>query len=141
METFNSVTMSLEEYDGMKEELFTLREEKASLTDAIEALKENAEQKVIIKEVCTCEDEDGEECECTTYAVKGFDDVKKEIEDFYKGKFEEMENTIKEKTEKVEKIYEKSKELHEKTMEWKLEKDMEISRLKHRNLWQRILNK
>jgi len=140
MET-NMVTMSLEEYDKMKQELFTLREENSNLVDTIEALKDNDAQKVIIKETCICEDEDGDECECTNWAFKGFDEVKQEVEEFYKKKFEDLDKENEENTKQMKEIADKCKELRKETQEKFLEKDMEIANLKHRNLWQRILNK
>lgn len=119
----NQVTLSLKEYNDMRDELAELPRENQELRDAIEKLQDNDGQKVIIRECKQWEDEWGEECETNTTTIKGFDEVKHEVEDFYKKKFEDLQKRIEACQEKI------------------LDAQRTISELKHRNLWQRILNK
>lgn len=130
MELLNQVTLSLKEYNDMRDENTELARENKELNDAIEKLQDNDGQKVIIRECERWEDEDGNEYETNTTRIKGFDEVKQEVEEFYKGKFEDLEK-------ENEEIKKKFEDIHRKY----LDAQCTISELKHRNLWQRILNK
>lgn len=123
MELLNQVTLSLKEYNDLRDENTELARENKELNDAIEKLQDNDGQKVIIRECEQWEDEDGDEYETHTTRIKGFDEVKQEVEDFYKKKFEDLQKENEEYRHKY------------------LDAQCTISELKHRNLWQRILNK
>ncbi len=144
----DSVTLSLAQYNTLRDENAALKTQNSELEDALEALKENDGQKVIIRESCTCEDEEGEETVCVHTWVKGFDEVKAEVEEFYKKKIEDLETEIEAKTKAAEKVSEEllsnaesQKQTADALAKKALEAEMEVSRLKHRNLWKRILNK
>jgi phage host-nuclease inhibitor protein Gam len=92
-------------------------------------LQDNDGQKVIIRECEQWEDEDSEEYETRTTSVKGFDDVKAEVEEFYKEKIEDLEKKIED--------LRKEKENYGRMY---LDALCTISDLKHRTLWQRIIN-
>lgn len=123
MELLNQVTLSLKEYNDLRDENTALARENKELNDAIEKLQDNDGQKVIIRECEQWEDEDGDEYQTHTTRIKGFDEVKQEVEDFYKKKFEDLQKENEEYRHKY------------------LDAQCMISELKHRNLWQRILNK
>ena len=122
MELLNQVTLSLKEYKDMRDENTELARENKELDDAIDKLQDNEGQKVIIRECERWEDEDGNEYETNTTRIKGFDEVKQEVEDFYKKKVEDLQKENEEYRHKY------------------LDAQCTISELKHRNLWQRILN-
>lgn len=130
MEKVNQVTLDLEDYNFLRNEYTLATKENKELNDAIEKLQDNDGQKVIIRECERWEDEDGEEYETRTTSVKGFDDVKAEVEEFYKSKFEDLEKENEERKKKFEDVQRKY-----------LDAQCTISALKHRNLWQRIFNK
>jgi predicted RNase H-like HicB family nuclease len=130
MELFNHVTLSLKDYNDLCNENTELARENKELNDAIEKLQDNDGQKVIIRECEQWDDEDGDECETKTTHIKGFDEVKQEVEEFYKGKFKDLEN-------ENEEIKKKFEDIHRKY----LDAQCTISALKNRNLWQRIINK
>ena len=123
MELLNQVTLSLKEYNDLRDENTELARENKELNDAIEKLQDNDGQKVIIRECEQWEDEDGDEYETNTTRIKGFDEVKQEVEDFYKKKIEDLQKENEEYRRKC------------------LDAQCTISELKHRNLWQRIINK
>lgn len=130
MELFNHVTLSLKDYNDLCNENTELARENKELNDVFESLKEDDGRKVIIRECEQWEDEDGDECETKTTHIKGFDEVKQEVEEFYKGKFKDLEN-------ENEEIKKKFEDIHRKY----LDAQCTISALKNRNLWQRIINK
>ena len=123
MELLNQVTLSLKEYNDLRDENTELARENKELNDAIGKLQDNDGQKVIIRECEQWEDEDGDEYETNTTRIKGFDEVKQEVEDFYKKKIEDLQKENEEYRRKC------------------LDAQCTISELKHRNLWQRIINK
>lgn len=133
----SKVTISLETYNRLRDANTNLVLENKELRDAIEALQDTDGQKVIIRETFTYEDEDGEETAETRTSVKGFDEVKAEVEEFYKQKIKEMEARISE----VEKERENACKEVNAVYEQKVKAEIEVSRLKRRNLWKRILNK
>ena len=122
MELLNQVTLSLKEYNDMRDENTELARENKELNDAIEKLQDNDGQKVIIRECEQWNDEDGNEYETNTTRIKGFDEVKQEVEDFYKKKVEDLQKENEEYRHKY------------------LDALCTISDLKHRTLWQRIIN-
>ena len=123
MEKVNQVTLDLEDYNFLRNEYTLATKENKELNAAIEQLQDNDGQKVIIRECERWEDEDGNEYETNTTRIKGFDEVKQEVEDFYKKKVEDLQKENEEYRHKY------------------LDAQCTISELKHRNLWQRILNK
>lgn len=123
MEKVNQVTLDLEDYNFLRNEYTLATKENKELNAAIEKLQDNDGQKVIIRECERWEDEDGNEYETNTTRIKGFDEVKQEVEDFYKKKVEDLQKENEEYRHKY------------------LDAQCTISELKHRNLWQRILNK
>jgi len=133
----DNVTLALKAYNDLRDENDALRSENEELTSALKEIEKKEGQKVIVREICTWEYEDGDECEERTTRVKGFEEVKAEVEDFYKKKFESLNDQIKELDDKNMELLD---EIH-KLRDEKLEAQMEASILKHRNLWQRILNK
>lgn len=130
MELLNHVTLSLKDYNDLCNENAELARENKELNDVFESLKEDDGRKVIIRECEQWEDEDGEQYETNTTQIKGFDEVKQEVEDFYKGNFKDLEN-------ENEEIKKKFEDIHRKYLDAKCT----ISALKNRNLWQRIINK
>lgn len=132
----DNVTLALKAYNDLREENIALRSENEELTSALKEIENKEGQKVIVREITTW-DEDGDECEERTTHIKDFDEVKAEVEDFYKKKFESLSDQIKELDDENMELID---EIH-KLRDEKLEAQMEASALKHRNLWQRILNK
>lgn len=133
----DNVTLALKAYNDLREENIALRSENEELTSALKEIEKKEGQKAIVREIYTWKDEDGCEYENCTTKVKGFKEVKKEVEDFYKKKFESLNDQIKELDDENTELLD---EIH-KLRDEKLEAQMEASLLKHRNLWQRILNK
>lgn len=124
-------------YDNLRERLNVLREENNNLVKSMRRLEDVTEQKVICKRTYAYEDEDGDLIEENEMCVKGFDEVKEEVEEFYKKKFEDLEDEIKALQDTIESQVQTNKSLANKA----LDLEMEVSRLKHRNLWKRIWNK
>ncbi len=124
-------------YDNLRERLNGLWVENKNLVESMRRLEDETEQKVICKSTYAYEDEDGDIIEENEMCVKGFDEVKEEVEEFYKKKFEDLENEIKALQETIESQGKTEKALENKA----LALEVEVSRLKHRNLWQRIWNK
>ena len=137
MEKVNQVTLALDDYNFLRNEYTLATKENKELNDAIEQLQDKDGQKVIIRECERWEDEDGEEYETRTTSVKGFDEVKAEVEAFYKKKITDLEDEI----EHLKQNAESQKQTADALAKKALEAEMEVSRLKHRNLWERILNK
>ena len=129
MELLNQVTLSLKEYNDLRDDVAELVRQNKELSAAIEKLQDKDGQKVIIRECERWEDEDGEEYETRTTLVTGFDEVKQEVEEFYKGKFDDLEKENEERKKNLEDVQRKY-----------LDAICTISDLKHRTLWQRIIN-
>ena len=119
----NSVFISLEDYDRICSENAALTSQNDELELAIADLQESDGQRVIVRETETTIFSDGSERVEKTTRVKGFADVRDEVETFFKAKIEEMETTIEELRDKL------------------LDVQVENSRLRNRSLWQRIRNK
>lgn len=122
------VRIPVESYNWLRSENERLSKENAELARALADLQEKDGQKVIIRETVATRTRTKEIIEKTTF-VKGFDEVRTEIEDFYKKKIEDLEEKIADKQQEIVKYSEKG-----------LEQQTEISRLKHRGLWDRIMN-
>ena len=131
------VQISRMAYDNLRERLNGLREENNNLVESMRRLEDVTEQKVICKSTYAYDDEDGDLIEENEMSVKAFDEVKEEVEEFYKKKFEDLENEIKALQDTIESQLQTNKSLANKA----LDLEMEVSRLNHRNLWQRIWNK
>ena len=123
----NSVTMSLEDYDNLNEVIDELTDRNDNLKNALEELKKADGQRIIIHEYYFDEDE---ECFDEEVAVCGFEDVREEVEKFYKDNFNHLKSELK-----------KARELVKKTAQENLQLQMDIEKLKNRSLWNRIINK
>lgn len=130
----DTVTMSLKSYNEMKEMNSQLLQENAALDKALKEAQESDGLKVIVRDVnhyikpdfaLICKEVRVE----TDTNVVGFDDVRKEVEDYYKTSIKDLKQELKDAHDKID-----------KEVELRLSKSEEIIRLKNRNLWQRILN-
>lgn len=135
MVTINNVTITLDEYNVLRDDNRMLKEANEELGNQLDALKDAEGQKVIYKEVYLSEDEDEETR--IYWDVKNLQEAKEEIEKAYGKTMKELEDKIKDLDEENMLV---NKTLR-KVLDGKLEAEMEVSRLKRRNLWQRILNK
>lgn len=131
----DTVTMSLKSYNELKELNSQLLRENAELDHALKEAQESDGLKVIVRDVkhyikpdfaLICKEVRVE----TDTNVVGFDDVRKEVEDYYKTSIKDLQQELKDAQDKID-----------KEVELRLSKSEEIIRLKNRNLWQRILNK
>lgn len=131
----DTVTMSLKSYNEMKEMNSQLLQENVALDKALKEAQESDGLKVIVRNVnhyikpdfaLICKEVRVE----TDTNVVGFDDVRKEVEDYYKTSIKDLKQELKDAHDKID-----------KEVELRLSKSEEIIRLKNRNLWQRILNK
>ena len=131
----DTVTMSLKSYNELKELNSQLLRENAELDHALKEAQESDGLRVIVRNVehyikpdfaLICKEVRVE----TDTNVVGFDDVRKEVEDYYKTSIKDLQQELKDAQDKID-----------KEVELRLSKSEEIIRLKNRNLWQRILNK
>lgn len=131
----DTVTMSLKYYNELKKLNSQLLRENAELDHALKEAQESDGLKVIVRNVehyikpdfaLICKEVRVE----TDTNVVGFDDVRKEVEDYYKTSIKDLKQELKDAHDKID-----------KEVELRLSKSEEIIRLKNRNLWQRILNK
>lgn len=131
----DTVTMSLKYYNDIKEMNSQLLQENVALDKALKEAQESDGLKVIVRDVnhyikpdfaLICKEVRVE----TDTNVVGFDDVRKEVEDYYKTSIKDLQQELKDAQDKID-----------KEVELRLSKSEEIIRLKNRNLWQRILNK
>lgn len=125
MELLNTVTISLEEYSRMRDELIKANNENIELNEKIQKLEEAEDQKVIIKTVTVYDD--GEQ---VNVSIKNLDDAVAMLD----GELKATNDALTQKCENLEKA---NKDFAEATIKL----DREISRLMHRNLWQRIWNR
>lgn len=135
MGTIDNVTITLEEYNLLRDDNRILKEANDDLGNQLDELKDAEGQKVIYKEVYLFEDEDEETR--IYWDVKNLQEAKEEIEKAYGKTMKELEDKIKDLDEENMLV---NKTLR-KVLDEKLEAEMEVSRLKRRNLWKRILNK
>ena len=125
MELLNTVTISLEEYSRMRDELIKANNDNYELNEKIQKLEEAEDQKVIIKTVTVYDD--GEQ---VNVSIKNLDDAVAMLD----GELKATNDALTQKCENLEKA---NKDFAEATIKL----DREISRLMHRNLWQRIWNR
>ena len=124
------VYISVDEYNDLIEQNKALLLSNKNLSDVIDEFQKADKQKVIIREIKQRHYADGTVIDENNIEVRNFDEVRSEVEAFYKQKMIDMDNDI----------MEANIEKHKWYME-KLDAEIEVSRLKHRNLWQRIRNK
>lgn len=142
--TLSTVTISVEEYNGLRDRIADLERANGELTEVIENTKAMDDSRVIIKEVYTGEDEDGDECRLVKYSFKNFEDVKAEVEEVMKDRIDGATKKLGELTEKFEDL-KKGSEERIKALEELKQKAIELqccaAKLRNRNWWQRLLNK
>lgn len=125
MELLNTVTISLEEYSRMRDELIRANNENIELNEKIQKLEEAEGQQVIVR---------------TIVRHRGCDEITVEVKD-YEDIVEMLDAQLKEANENLEKKCENLEKANKDFAEATVKLDMEISRLKHRTLWQRIWNR
>lgn len=142
--TLSTVTISVDEYNKMRDRIADLERANGELTEVIENTKDMDDSRVIIKEVYTGEDEDGDEYRLVKYSFKNFEDVKAEVEEVMKDSIEGATKKLGELTDKLEDL-KKSSEERAKALEELKQKSLElqccVAKLRSRNWWQRLLNK
>ena len=142
--TLSTVTISVDEYNGLRDQIADLKKANGELTEVIENTKDMDDSRVIIKEVYTGEDEDGDEYRLVKYSFKNFKDVKAEVEEVMKDSIEGATKKLGELTDKLEDL-KKGSEERSKALEELKQKSLELQRraaeLNNRNWWQRFLNK
>lgn len=140
----STVTIPVEEYNGLRNRIADLERENGELTEVIENTKDMDDSRVIIKEVYTGEDEDGDEYRFVKYSLKNFKDVKAEVEEVMKDSIEGATKKLGELTDKLEDL-KKSSEERTKALEELKQKSLELqcyaAKLNNRNWWWRLLNK
>lgn len=140
----STVTISVDEYNGLRDRIADLERTNGELTEVIENTKDMDDSRVIIKEVYTGEDEDGDEYRLVKYSFKNFKDVKAEVEEVMKDSIECDTKKLGELTDKLEDL-KKSSEERTKALEELKQKSLELqcyaAKLENRNWWQRLLNK
>lgn len=142
--TLSTITISVDEYNGLRDRIADLERANGELTEVIENTKDMDDSRVIIKEVYTVEDEDGDEYRLVKYSFKNFKDVKAEVEEVMKDSIEGATKKLGELTDKLEDL-KKSGEERTKALEELKQKSIELqcyaAKLNNRNWWQRLLNK
>ena len=142
--TLSTVTIPVDEYNGLRDRIADLERANGELTEVIENTKDMDDSRVIIKEVYTGEDEDGDEYRLVKYSFKNFKDVKAEVEEVMKDSIDGATKKLGELTDKLEDL-KKSSEERTKALEELKQKFIELQRraaeLNNRNWWQRLLNK
>lgn len=140
----STVTITVEEYNGLRDRIAYLERANGELTEVIENTKDMDDSRVIIKEVYTDEDEDGYEYRLVKYSFKNFKDVKAEVEEVMKDSIEDAKKELNELIDKTEEL-KKSSEERAKVLEELKQKFLELqcyaAKLNNRNWWQRLLNK
>lgn len=142
--TLSTVTISVDEYNGLRDRIADLERANGELTEVIENTKDMDDSRVIIKEVYTGEDEDGDEYRLVKYSFKNFKDVKAEVEEVMKDSIEGATKKLGELTDKLEDLKKSSEERTKALKELKqkyLELHCYTAKLNNRNWWQRLLNK
>ena len=142
--TLSTVTIPVEEYNGLRDRIADLERENGELTEVIENTKDMDDSRVIIKEVYTGEDEDGDEYRLVKYSFKNFNDVKAEVEEMMKESIDGAVKKLGELKDKLEDL-KKSSEERTKVLEELKQKSIELqcyaAKLNNRNWWQRLMNK
>lgn len=142
--TLSTVTISVDEYNGLRDRIADLERANGELTEVIENTKDMDDSRVIIKEVYTGEDEDGDEYRLVKYSFKNFKDVKAEVEEVMKDSIDGAVKKLGELKYKLEDL-KKSSEERTKVLEELKQKSIELqcyaAKLNNRNWWQRLMNK
>ena len=142
--TLSTVTIPVEEYNGLRDRIADLERANGELTEVIENTKDMDDSRVIIKEVYTGEDEDGDEYRLVKYSFKNFKDVKAEVEEVMKESIDGAVKKLGELKDKLEDL-KKSSEERTKVLEELKRKSIELqcyaAKLNNRNWWQRLMNK
>lgn len=142
--TLSTVTIPVEAYNGLRDRIADLERENGELTEVIENTKDMDDSRVIIKEVYTGEDEDGDEYRLVKYSFKNFKDVKAEVEEMMKESIDGAVKKLGELKDKLEDL-KKSSEERTKVLEELKQKSIELqcyaAKLNNRNWWQRLMNK
>lgn len=120
-----SVTLSVKAYNALRDEISALKNENALYENAFEEMREVDGQRVLVKEKTIYDDE-----VVTEVWLKGFDDVKKEVEGIFKQRIDDLQEKIEDLQDRYDAMVKKDA------------RDLKtILELKSRNLWQRIRNK
>ena len=128
------VAIPKSEYKEMQSRIEKLEKVNESLKDSICDLADKDGQKVIIiHHVCDADND----CECEDVELKGFDECRKVVEESMRYTFEQIKDDVQRKDAQIASQKQEMEALSKKAME----AEMEVSRLKHRTLWQRIWNK
>lgn len=106
------ITISLEDYEA----LCALQKKNEELQGTLHELETSDDSKGFIHEVIIVRHLLGDSLVKDTWDVVGIEDMKERVKSFYKANIDEARERA-------------------------LKAELEVSRLKHRNLWQRILNK
>lgn len=131
------VTLSLEEYNALRDENESLKAKNEHLAEVVEQTKDMDSTRVIIKEVFFGKDEDGDDCKFVKYSCKNFDDVKEQVADIMK---EDIESN-KERLEQLQKESDARNKALDELKEKSLELQTRAEKLLNRNWWQRLFNK
>ena len=141
--TLSTVTIPVEEYNGLRDRIADLERANGELTEVIENTKDMDDSRVIIKEVYTGEDEDGDEYRLVKYSFKNFKDVKAEVEDVMKESIEGAKKELNKLIDKTEELKKSSEERAKDPEELKqkfIELQWYAAKLTNRNWWQRLMN-
>lgn len=128
-------------YKEIQSRIETLESENESLKDSICDLADRNGQKVIIiHHVCNADDE----FKCEDIELKDFEECRKAVEKSMRYTFEQMKEDVKRKDARIDSLngtIANQKRTLDALSKKAMEAEMEVSRLRHRNLWQRIWNK
>lgn len=137
MET-DIVTLYRVDYDILQGKVVKYENENKELKVQIDKLASRKNQRVIIKETEKYLDENYEIFdEEVTYTFEEFKDIEDKVEEKLKISYDALQEQIDGLTGTIE----SQKQTADALVNKALKLEMEVSRLKHRNLWQRIWNK
>ena len=131
-----NVTIPLEEYNSMRDKIAHLEKANEELAEIVEKVKDMDETRVIIKEITTFTDDDGDECTGTLYSIKNFNDVKEEVREMMKKDIEESM----ERFEELKKVCDERSKVLNELKDMTLEAQTTLVKLINRNWWQRLWN-
>lgn len=120
----SNVVLPLNEYNELRDACRECEQENKHLNDVIREFEKDPGTKVIIKTI------DPDTDEVMFINVVGFDDIKKSVEEHYHKMIDAL-------CKELVDVAEHNTKLNNDI----LDLEMQVSRLKHRNLWQRIINK
>lgn len=121
---YSNVVLPLDEYNELRDAYRDYENKNEYLNDVIRRFEKDPKTKVIVKTI----DPDTEEV--TFVDVVGFDDIKKSVEEHYNKMIDAL-------CKELVDVSEHNTKLNNDILDLKIQ----VSRLKHRNLWQRIINK